>query len=166
MIKQLSVFVENRTGSLYRVTNELTEGGINIRAIASFDTPDFAILRLVVDNTEEAKVYLTSKGFVVRIHEVMGVELEDKQGSLNNMLGILADNEISLNYIYSFIIRNGKAPVMVLPRTITTERRQCWKKPEVRWWKRKSYRKETGEEKDNGMERKNQRSKSRMCQPR
>ncbi|MCB7305374.1 ACT domain-containing protein [Bariatricus massiliensis] len=113
MIKQLSVFVENRTGSLYRVTNELTEGGINIRAIASFDTPDFAILRLVVDNTEEAKVYLTSKGFVVRIHEVMGVELEDKQGSLNNMLGILADNEISLNYIYSFIIRNGKAPVMV-----------------------------------------------------
>lgn len=113
MIKQLSVFVENRTGSLYRVTNELTEGGINIRAIASFDTPDFAILRLVVDNTEEAKVYLTSKGFVVRIHEVMGVELEDKQGSLNNMLGILADNEISLNYIYSFIIRDGKAPVMV-----------------------------------------------------
>ena len=77
MIKQLSVFVENRTGSLYRVTNELTEGGINIRAIASFDTPDFAILRLVVDNTEEAKVYLTSKGFVVRLHEVMGVELED-----------------------------------------------------------------------------------------
>lgn len=113
MIKQLSVFVENRTGSLYKVTNELTEGGINIRAIASFDTPDFAILRLVVDNTEEAKTYLTSKGFVVRIHEVMGVELEDKQGSLNNMLGILADNEISLNYIYSFIIRDGKAPVMV-----------------------------------------------------
>lgn len=113
MIKQLSVFVENRTGSLYKVTNALTEGGINIRAIASLDTPDFAILRLVVDNTQEAKTYLTSKGFVVRIHEVMGAELEDKQGSLNKMLGILADNEISLNYIYSFIIRNGKAPVMV-----------------------------------------------------
>ena len=119
MIKQLSVFVENRTGSLYRVTNELTEGGINIRAIASFDTPDFAILRLVVDNTEEAKVYLTSKGFVVRIHEVMGVELEDKQGSLNNMLGILADNEISLNYIYSFIIRNGKAPAPSTHRSVS-----------------------------------------------
>lgn len=113
MIKQLSVFVENRTGSLYKVTNALTEGGINIRAIASFDTPDFAILRLVVDNTQEAKMFLTSKGFVVRIHEVMGVELEDKQGSLNKMLGILSDNEISLNYIYSFIIRDGKAPVMV-----------------------------------------------------
>lgn len=113
MIKQLSVFVENRKGSLHKVTNELTEGGINIRAIASFDTPDFAILRLVVDKAQEAKTYLTSKGFVVRIHEVIGVELEDKPGSLNTMLGILADNEISLNYIYSFIIRGGKAPVMV-----------------------------------------------------
>lgn len=113
MIKQLSVFVENRKGSLHKVTNELTGGGINIRAIASFDTPDFAILRLVVDKAQEAKTYLTSKGFVVRIHEVIGVELEDKPGSLNTMLGILADNEISLNYIYSFIIRGGKAPVMV-----------------------------------------------------
>lgn len=113
MIKQLSVFVENRTGSLHKVTNALTEGGINIRAIASFDTPDFAILRLVVDNVQAAKTYLTSKGFVVRTHEVMGVELEDKPGNLNTMLGILADNEISLNYIYSFIIRDGKAPVMV-----------------------------------------------------
>lgn len=113
MIKQLSVFVENRTGSLHNVTSALTEGGINIRAVASFDTPDFAILRLVVDNAEKAKEYLTSKGFVVRIHEVMGVELEDRQGNLNEMLGILARHTISLNYIYSFIIRDGKAPVMV-----------------------------------------------------
>lgn len=113
MIKQLSVFVENRTGSVHKVTNALSAGGINIRAIASFDTPDFAILRLVVDKAEDAKTYLTSKGFVVRIQEVMGVELEDRQGSLNKMLGILAENNISLNYIYSFIIRGGKAPVMV-----------------------------------------------------
>lgn len=113
MIKQLSVFVENQTGSVYNVTNALSDAGINIRAVASFDTPDFAIFRLVVDKVQEAKDYLTSKGFVVRIHEVIGVELEDKQGTLNAMLKILADNEISLNYIYSFIIREGKAPVMV-----------------------------------------------------
>lgn len=113
MIKQLSVFVENRPGSLMDVTNALTEAHINIRAVASFDTPEFAILRLVVDKAEDAKNYLTSKGFVVRIHDVMGVELVDQKGNLNHMLKILADGEISINYIYSFVIRDEKAPVMV-----------------------------------------------------
>lgn len=113
MIKQLSVFVENRPGSLMKVTNALSEGKINIRAVASFDTPDFAILRTVVDKPEEAKDYLTSKGFVVRIQDVVGVELVDEKGSLNEMLEVLNNKDININYIYSFVIRNGKAPVMV-----------------------------------------------------
>lgn len=113
MIKQLSVFVENRPGSLMRVTSELNAAHINIRAVASFDTPEFGILRLVVDKPQEAKEYLTSKGFVVRIHEVIGVELKDEKGNLNRMLSILAEGEINLNYIYSFVIREEKAPVMV-----------------------------------------------------
>lgn len=113
MIKQLSVFVENRPGSLMRVTSALTEAHINIRAVASFDTPEFGILRLVVDKPAEAKEYLTGKGFVVRIHEVIGVELKDEKGNLNRMLSILADGEINVNYIYSFVIREEKAPVMV-----------------------------------------------------
>lgn len=113
MIKQLSVFVENRTGSLMDVTSALTEAHINIRAIASFDTPEFGILRLVVSNAEEAKDYLTGKGFVVRVHEVIGVELEDKKGNLNQMLAILAEGHININYIYSFVIRQGVAPVLV-----------------------------------------------------
>ena len=67
MIRQLSVFVENKPGSLMEVTSRLNEAHVNIRAVASFDTPEFGILRLVVDQPEEAKAYLTSKGFVVRI---------------------------------------------------------------------------------------------------
>lgn len=113
MIKQLSVFVENRPGSLMKVTSALTEAHINIRAIASFDTPEFGILRLVVDKPAEAKAYLTGKGFVVRIHDVIGVELKDEKGNLNRMLSILADGEININYIYSFVIRENRAPVMV-----------------------------------------------------
>lgn len=113
MIKQLSVFVENRTGSVMDVTTALTEAHINIRAVASFDTPEFAILRLVVDNADAAKEYLTSKGFVVRVTEVIGVELEDEKGNLNNMLTILAEGNVGLDYIYSFVIRENKAPVMV-----------------------------------------------------
>lgn len=112
-MKQLSVFVENRTGSLMNVTSALTEAHINIRAVASFDTPEFAILRLVVDEVERAKEYLTSKGFVVRVTEVIGAELKDEKGNLNHMLTILAEGEVSVDYIYSFVIREGKAPVMV-----------------------------------------------------
>lgn len=113
MIRQLSVFVENKPGSLMDVTSKLTEAHVNIRAVATFDTPEFGILRLVVDKPAEAKGYLTERGFVVRVREVMGVELEDKKGNLNQMLAILADGKININYIYSFVIREGKAPVMV-----------------------------------------------------
>ncbi|MDE6957093.1 MAG: ACT domain-containing protein [Lachnospiraceae bacterium] len=112
-MKQLSVFVENRAGSLMSVTTAINEAHVNIRAVASFDTPDFAIMRLVVDEPEAAKDYLTSKGFVVRIQDIIGVELEDKQGNLNHMLAVIAEKGINVNYIYSFVIRNGLAPVMV-----------------------------------------------------
>ena len=113
MIRQLSVFVENKPGSLMDVTSRLTEANVNNRAVATFDTPEFGILRLVVDKPSEAKAYLTSKGFVVRVHQVIGVELEDREGNLNQMLELLAKGGININYIYSFVIRNGRAPVMV-----------------------------------------------------
>ena len=113
MIRQLSVLVENKPGSLMEVTSRLTEAHVNIRAVANFDAPDFGILRMVVDKPEEAKEYLTTRGYVVSVHEVMGVELEDKKGNLNQMLSILAEGKLNINYIYSFVIREGKAPVMV-----------------------------------------------------
>lgn len=113
-MKQISVFVENQPGSLMRVTNALTEAKINIRAVSSFDAPEFGILRLVVDQPVQAKDYLTSKGFVVRVQDVIGAELKDEKGNLNQMLKILADGEISISYIYSFVIRENRAPVMVL----------------------------------------------------
>lgn len=112
-MKQVSVFVENRPGSLMEVTKRLSEAEVNIRAVASFDTPEFGILRLVVDAPEKAKEALTKLGFVVRIYEVMGAELQDEKGNLNHMLSVLADGEINVNYIYSFVIREEKAPVMV-----------------------------------------------------
>ena len=109
MIRQISVFVENQPGSMMNVTNVLTEAHVNIRAISTFDTPEFGIMRLVVDDPVRAKESLTSKGFVNRVSDVIGAE----QGNLNQMLKILADGQINVNYIYSFVIREGKAPVMV-----------------------------------------------------
>ncbi len=113
MIRQLSVFVENRPGSIMQVTSALSDAKINIRAIASFDTPEFGILRMVVDRVSEARDYLASKGFVVRVQDVTGAELKDEKGSLNQMLQVLSDGGISIGYIYSFVIRGGREPVMV-----------------------------------------------------
>ena len=113
MIRQISVFVENQPGSMMNVTSVLTEAGVNIRAISTFDTPEFGIMRLVVDDPVSAKNSLTAKGFVTRVSNVIGVELKDEQGNLNQMLKILADGKINIDYIYSFVIREGKAPVMV-----------------------------------------------------
>ncbi len=113
MIRQISVFVENQPGSMMRVTSVLTEAHVNIRAISTFDTPEFGIMRLVVDDPVQAKSSLTEKGFVTRVSTVIGAELKDEKGNLNQMLTLLADGQINVNYIYSFVIREGKAPVMV-----------------------------------------------------
>ncbi len=114
MIKQLSVFVQNEIGSLAGVTSVLKENTINLRAIASFDTPEFAILRIVVDQPEKAKELLSAKGFAVKVSEAVAVELEDRPGVLDGMLRIIADANIGINYIYSIVLRSGKAPLMIL----------------------------------------------------
>ena len=113
MLKQISVFVENVAGSLMKVTTELVAEGINLRAISSFDTPEFGILRLIVDRPEETAQLLKDKGFFVQTKDVIAVEIEDRSGSLNQMLEVLAEGNISINYIYSFVIREDQAPVMV-----------------------------------------------------
>ena len=127
-MKQLSVFVENVAGSLMKVTQELVNDKINIRAISSFDTPEFGILRLIVDKPEEAVQCLKEKGFFVQTKDVIAVEIEDRMGSLNRMLGVLAEGNISISYIYSFVIRDDNAPVMVFQTEYLEEAVQILKK--------------------------------------
>lgn len=132
MIKQISVFVENQPGSMMRATSVLTESHVNIRAISTFDTPEFGILRLVVDDPAKAKESLTQKGFVTRVNDVIGAELKDEKGNLNQMLKILADGEINVNYIYSFVIREEKAPVIVFHTDDFQKAEQVLKEAEVK----------------------------------
>ena len=132
MIKQISVFVENQPGSMMRVTSVLTESHVNIRAISTFDTPEFGILRLVVDDPAKAKESLTQKGFVTRVNDVIGAEIKDEKGNLNQMLKILADGEINVNYIYSFVIREEKAPVIVFHTDDFQKAEQVLKDAEVK----------------------------------
>ena len=128
MLKQISVFVENVAGSLMKVTKELVAEGINLRAISSFDTPEFGILRLIVDRPEDTFQLLKDKGFFVQTKDVIAVEIEDRSGSLNQMLEVLAEGNISINYIYSFVIREDQAPVMVFQTEYLEEAVQILKK--------------------------------------
>ncbi len=113
MIKQLSIFVENEVGSLKRITGVLKENDINIRAVSAFDSPDYGIMRVVVDNPGKAKQILTEQGFAVTITQVLAVELNDEPGALDDLLNILAEANLNLKYIYSFVIRTDNAPLMV-----------------------------------------------------
>lgn len=113
LIKQLSVFVENKKGHLSAVTTELEKENIDIRAIAVFDTTEFGILRLVVDDPNKALDVLNSRGYVARVSKVLGVDPEDKPGGLNHILNILDENDISIEYIYSFVIRKKDRPLMI-----------------------------------------------------
>lgn len=114
MLEQLSVFVENEIGSVAKVTTVLKENTINIRAISAFDSPEFGILRIVVDQPSIARDILIKEGFAVRVSKVIGVELTDTPGDLDRVLTILAKENFNLNYIYSFVLRGENAPLMVM----------------------------------------------------
>jgi hypothetical protein len=114
ILKQLSVLIENKKGSLAEVTSMLKDKDINIRAIAAFDTPDYGILRLIVDVPERAKDALEECGYGVVLTDVIAVELEDEKGALNGILTVLEEEDLQIEYIYSFVIRNHASPLMIL----------------------------------------------------
>ncbi|MBC7958934.1 MAG: ACT domain-containing protein, partial [Vallitaleaceae bacterium] len=114
MLKQLSVLIENKKGSLAEVTALIKDSDINIRAIAAFDTPDYGILRMIVDQPEEAKESLQQNGYGVTLTEVIAVELEDHKGALHGVLSVLEESDITIDYIYSFVIRDHASPLMIM----------------------------------------------------
>lgn len=101
MLKQVAVFVENQPGSLRKVTTELHKEGISIYAFTSYDTPEFGILRMVVDDSLKAKEILTSKGFVNKICDVIAIQLNDEKGAMDKVLNSLMESNVNINYIYS-----------------------------------------------------------------
>ncbi|MEA4987182.1 MAG: ACT domain-containing protein [Anaerovorax sp.] len=114
LVKQISIFIPNVKGSLAKLTSILVKNNIDIRAISVFDTTEFGILRLVVDNPEETVSILTKEGIVAKISDVLAVEPEDKPGSLDEIFKILSDNDINIDYIYSYVMRMRELPYIVL----------------------------------------------------
>ncbi|MBS4008983.1 MAG: ACT domain-containing protein [Clostridium sp.] len=112
-VKQISVFLENKSGRLAQVTRVLGDNQINIRALSIADTTDFGILRLIVDKPEETNSILRAEGFMVSETTVIAVEVPDRPGGLADILATLGQAGINIEYLYAFIGQNSdKAQVI------------------------------------------------------
>ncbi len=120
-IKQLSIFVENREGTLVTVTDAIAKAGVDIRALSVADTNDFGIFRLIVTDIDKAKKALDEADAFVSITEVVGVALEDKPGALAKVVKILADHNINIEYMYAFITVSKQFAYVVLRVTDNAE---------------------------------------------
>lgn len=114
MIKQLSIFLENKKGRMWKALDVLEKAGINIRALSLADTSDFGILRLVVPEPDRAQDVLEENGFLVKVGEVIAVGITDKPGGLNKILKILNKSGINLEYLYAFVEQNKNRAIVVL----------------------------------------------------
>ncbi|GLI20251.1 amino acid-binding protein [Tepidanaerobacter syntrophicus] len=112
-VKQISVFLENKPGKLSQVTDILEKNNIDIKAISIADTTEFGILRMIVDKPKEAVEAIKAEKFPVSTTDVLAVEVRDKPGGLNRALQILNDAGVSVEYLYSFIKRNGERALIL-----------------------------------------------------
>lgn len=103
MVKQVSIFLENKSGRIIGVTRALGDNNINIRALSIADTSDFGILRLIVNQPDRAVEILKEAGFVASVTEVIAVEVPDNPGGLASVLEILVEEDINIEYLYSFV---------------------------------------------------------------
>ena len=117
-IKQLSIFLENKTGRINEVTKILGKNGINMQAFSMAETTDFGILCLIVTEVEKAVEVLRNENFAVMLTDVVCISCPNVAGSLSKILDKLAENEIFIEYMYAFA-EGDKANVVIRPNNIT-----------------------------------------------
>ncbi len=114
MVKQISIFLENKCGRMIRVSEVLGEAGINIRALSIADTSDFGILRLIVDQPDKACAVLREKGFMASVTEVIAVEVPDVPGGLAKVLTPLEAAGINIEYLYAFVQKRTEDALILM----------------------------------------------------
>lgn len=113
-IKQLSIFVENKAGTVSNIAKSIADAGVSIRALSVADTQEFGILRLIVSDVEKAKDVLSENDCVVSVTKVIGVQIPDVPGGLSEVLALMSENGINIEYLYAFITISGKHAYVVL----------------------------------------------------
>lgn len=117
LIKQLSVFLEDRSGRLTELTRILAENDVNITALSIAETADYGMVRMVVGRPERAKKALNDAGFTVGLTDVVCVKMPDQPGSLYRILQLLTNEQINIDYMYAF--SNSDVALAVIRATDT-----------------------------------------------
>ena len=111
--KQLTVFIENRSGRLSEVLNVLKENHVNILSLSLADTTEFGLLRLIVDNAALGKEKLSENGFSSLLSDVSIIRIDHKVGSLQELLDTVDKNGVNIEYMYGLSIESEKAYVVL-----------------------------------------------------
>ncbi len=112
-VKQVAVFLENKSGRLAEISHCLAAANINIRALSLADTADFGILRIVADDTAKAQKVLKEHGFTVGLTDLVAVEAEDKPGGLDKILQAVSHANLNVEYMYAFTQVSGQTGMML-----------------------------------------------------
>ena len=113
-IHQISVFLENRTGQLAEITRLLADNQVNLRAISIAETADYGLARMIVDDAQKASNILLQHGDILSMTPVWAVEVPDQPAGLSNLLTVLAENHIDVEYMYSLFTHRDGCAYMVL----------------------------------------------------
>ena len=111
--KQLTVFIENRSGRLSEVLGVLKENNVNILSLSLADTTEFGLLRLIVDNAALGKEKLTENGFSALLSDVSIIQIPHRVGSLQSLLKTIDDNRVNIEYMYGLSIESDEAYVVL-----------------------------------------------------
>lgn len=114
LVKQISVFIENKSGRLSEITKFLGDNQIDISALSIADTTDFGILRLIVNDPETAEKLLKENGYTVSCTNVIAIGIEDKPGGLAVALEILNNESIGIEYMYAFVGKTTYGALVIL----------------------------------------------------
>ncbi|MDD2960205.1 MAG: amino acid-binding protein [Lachnospiraceae bacterium] len=125
MLKQVSIYAENKKGTMQDITAILQKKEINILGSVTNDSAEYGIIRMVVSNPEETIDALTESGYVCKLTSVIAVEVEDEVGNLNHLLTALHDSNINVNYIYLSFNRESGKPIMVFHTEDICEVEEC-----------------------------------------
>lgn len=113
MLKQISIYAENKKGTLENITAILLRENINILGSMTDDGAEYGVNRMVVSDPDKAQKALTEGGYITSIKDVIGVEVEDKVGNLNFLLKALLEMNINVDYLYLSFDRASGLPIMV-----------------------------------------------------
>ena len=127
MLKQLSIYAENKKGVMQNITGILKDEDINILVSVTNDSAEYGIVRMVVSEPDKAMEALIAAGYLCHVIEVIGVEVEDKTGNLNDLLLTLKDSNVSVDYLYLSFNRDSGKPIMVFHTEDIMEVRSCLK---------------------------------------